>query len=125
MVLLGRSLAPWWMMAWSGLVSGEELWYVGGLTVEMVCAADVVAWDDGDEGGSAVGGGGLYATESVGLDCSGRAVAVAPCLYAGVYTGGVGSPKLNVGIRHRLTTGNVDHVDVEMSDGTLLAGEDI
>lgn len=97
----------------------------GGLTVEMVGTTDVVSWDDSDEGRSSVGGRGLYATKSVGLDCGGRAIAVTPCLYTGVDTGGVGSPELDIGICHRLATRNVDHVDVKMGDGTLLASEDV
>lgn len=96
-----------------------------GLTVEVVCAADVVSWNDGDEGGGAVGGGGLDATQSVGLDGGSRAVAVAPGLYTGVYTSGVGAPELDVGVGHGLAAGYVDHVEIEMGDGTLLASEDV
>jgi hypothetical protein len=93
--------------------------------VEVVGAADVVAWDDGDEGSGAVGRGGLHATESVGLDSGGRAVAVTPGLYTSVDTGGVGAPELDIGVGHGLAAGNVDHIEIEMGDSTLLASENV
>jgi hypothetical protein len=91
----------------------------------MVGAADVVARDDGDEGGCAVQAGGLYAAESVRLDGGGRAVAVALGLHAGVDAGGVAAPELDVCVGYGLAAGGVDDVDVEVGDGALFACEDV
>lgn len=71
---------------------------MGRLTVEMVCAADVVAWDDGDESSSAVCACGLEAAEGVGLDGGCGAVAVALGLHACVDAGGVAAPEFDVGV---------------------------
>lgn len=96
-----------------------------GRTVKVVCAADVVARNDGDEGSCAVGTGGLETTERVGLDGSCRAVAVTLCLHACVDAGGVAAPELDVGVGYGLAAGGVDYVDVEVRDGALLACEEI
>jgi hypothetical protein len=98
MVLLGRSLAPWWMMAESLLDMRSKVGEVGRLTVKVVGAADVVAGDHGDESGGAVGGGGCKPAKGVAGERSAGAVAVAFGLDAGVDTGGVAAPELDVGV---------------------------
>lgn len=72
------------------------------LTVEMVCAANIVSWNQGDEGGGAVGACGLHTPKSIGLDSGGRAVAITSCLNTSVNTSGVTSPHLDVRIGDRL-----------------------
>jgi hypothetical protein len=71
-------------------------------TVEMVCAADVVSWNDGDEGGGTVGTGGLHTAESIGVDSGGRAITIALCLNARVDTSSVASPHLDISVSDRL-----------------------
>ncbi len=71
------------------------------LTVEMVCAADVVPWNDRDEGGGAVGTVGLHTVESIGINSGSRAVAIALCLNTCVNTSGIASPHLDVSISDR------------------------
>jgi hypothetical protein len=72
------------------------------LTMEMVGTADVVAWNDGDESSSSIGAGGLETTERVTLQRSVGPVSVALGLDAGVYTGGVAAPELDISICHGL-----------------------
>lgn len=71
-------------------------------TVEMVRAADVVSWDNGNEGSGTIGAGGLHAAKSIGRNSGSRAVAIALRLNTRVDTSGVTSPHLNVGIGDRL-----------------------
>jgi hypothetical protein len=91
----------------------------------MVGTANIVTGDYRDKGSSAVCACRLDATESVGLDGSCRAVTVALSLYAGVYTSGVGAPKLNVCISDGFAARRIDDVDIEMCDGALLARQEI
>jgi hypothetical protein len=107
----------------------------------MVGAADVVAGDDGDERGGAVRACGLQAAEGVGCDGALAAVAVALGCYTGVYTlvelaigqwnrlsvthSGIASPKLNIGVRHRLAAGRIHDVDIKVSDCSLLARQNV
>lgn len=95
------------------------------LTVEMVGAANIVARNDCDESCRAVGCSGLHTAESISLDSSSRAIAVAFGLNAGIYTSGIGAPKFDIGIGNRLAVGSVYYVDVEMGDGSFLACKDI
>lgn len=91
----------------------------------MVCAANVVSGDDGNEGSGTVGASGLHTTECVSLDSGGRAVAVTLRLHTGVDTCGVTSPHLDVGISDGLAGRSVNDIDVQVSNGTLLAGQQI
>jgi len=93
--------------------------------VQMVGAADVVARDDGDEGGCTVALGGLYAAKRVGLDGCITAVAVALGLDTRVDAGGVATPEFDVSICHGLAAGRVDNVNIEMRDGAQLSGKDV
>jgi hypothetical protein len=93
--------------------------------MEMVCAANVVSWDQGDEGGGTVGASGLHTSQSIGRDGRGRTIAIALCLNAGVDTSGVTPPHLDVSISDRLASRGVDDVDIQMSDSTLLSCQDI
>lgn len=93
--------------------------------MEMVGAPDVVAGDDGDEGGRAVRLSGLHTAEGVGLDGGGATIAVALGLDASVDTGRVAAPELDVSICHGLAAGCVDDIDVKVRDGALLASEDV
>jgi hypothetical protein len=95
------------------------------LTVEVVGTANVMTGNDGDEGSSSVRASGLYTSKCIGGDSSGRPISVAPGLDTSVDTSGVGTPELNIGIRHRLASCHVDDVEVEMSYSTLLTSEDV
>lgn len=95
------------------------------LTVEMICAANIVPWDQGDEGGGAVSTSGLHTPKSIGRNSSSRAIAITLCLNTGVNTSGVASPHLDVSIGDRLARRGVDDVDIQMSDSTLLSSQDI
>lgn len=68
----------------------------------MVRAADVVSWDNGNEGSSTIGAGGLHAAESIGRNSGSRTVAVALRLNTCVDTSGVTSPHLDVSISNGL-----------------------
>jgi hypothetical protein len=93
--------------------------------VQMVGAPDIVARNDGDKGGCAIGASGLHTAECVGLDGRTGAVAVALGLDACVDTGRIASPELNESVRHGLATRRIDYIDVEMGDGALLTSEDV
>jgi len=56
------------------------------VTVEMVRAADVVAWDYGDECGSAVRACGLQAAEGICCDCALASITVTLGCDTSVYT---------------------------------------
>lgn len=93
--------------------------------MEMICAANIVTRDQGDEGGGAVSTSGLHTPKSIGRDSSSRTVAVTLCLNTGVNTSGVASPHLDVSIGDRLARRGVDDVNIQMSDSTLLSSQDI
>lgn len=109
--------------------------------MQMVGSANIVSWDEGDERGSSVRARLLQATQGIGCDRGGGAVAVAACLDTGVHAltplvsssyadpgrtyGGVGTPHLNVGISNRFAGRRVDDVDIQVRHSALLAGEEI
>jgi hypothetical protein len=95
------------------------------LTVEMVCATYVVTRDHGCEGSCAVLAGRLDTTKCIGRYGGGRAVTVTLGLHASVDTSGVATPHLNIGIGDRFASGRIDHVDVKVSNCSLLACEDV
>jgi hypothetical protein len=64
----------------------------------MVGAANIVSRDDGDERSSAVGSGGLHATECVCLDGGCGAVTVAPSLNTCINACSIAAPKLDISI---------------------------
>jgi hypothetical protein len=96
-----------------------------GLTVEVVGTANIVSGNDSDEGSSSVLASGLYTSKCIGSDGGSRPVTVASGLDTSVDASGVATPELNIGISHRLASCHVDDVDVEVSNGTLLASEDV
>jgi hypothetical protein len=93
--------------------------------MKVVGATNIMTGNDGDKGSSSVRASWLYATKRIGSDSSGRTVTIASGLDTSVDTSGVASPELDISIRHRLASCHVNDVDVEMSDGTLLASEDV
>lgn len=91
----------------------------------MVGTSNIVARDDGSESRSAILAGGLQASECVRLDGSSGAITVALSLNTGVDTCGIAAPKLNISISDGLAAGGVDDVDVQVSDGTSLASQNV
>lgn len=93
--------------------------------MKMICAANIVTRDQGDEGGGAVSTSGLHTPKSIGRDSSSRTITITLCLNTGVNTSGIASPHLDVSIGDRLARRGVDNVDIQMSDSTLLSSQDV
>jgi hypothetical protein len=109
------------------MVSDRDLFVLDWLelTMEMVCAAYVVTRDDGREGSGTVLASRLETTKGIGCNGGGRAVTVTLGLHASVDTSRVATPELDISIRDGLAPRRIDHVDVEMGNGSLLASENV
>jgi hypothetical protein len=95
------------------------------LTMEVVCTANVVPWNDGGEGRSTVFTSGLNTTKCVGGNSSSRAIPISLSLHARIHTSRVAAPELYIGIGNWLATRRINHVDVEMGNSAFLASKDI
>lgn len=95
------------------------------LTVEMVCATYVVTRNYGCKGSCTILSSRLETTKCIGSNGGGRAITITLGLHASVDTSRVATPELNISIGDGLASRRIDHVDVEMSNGTFLASENV